>query len=359
MKPQCQTLQTLQKSKILKIKEKDSCVIAPYDKYIKTDDYEIYFNTKTGFELIRGIHGRDDPFCLNLPSLLDIGIMGHCKNKCDFCYQGDTYEEHMKIDMFKSIIDQVYHHTNQVALGGRGDPNHHPHFKEIVEYCKEKNVVPNYTTSGIGLTDEQVEISKLCGAVAVSDYGKKFTYQAIKKFQDADIKTNIHFLFSRESAFNALSFLQGHDIWNKKINLKKLNAVVFLLFKPAGTNRGITLYELIPDKKQLNMFSDLVSKNKAPTKIGMDSCMVNHINIPKKLEMFMTTCEASRYSAYITPKGLLLPCSFMSDMYKSTSPISDPYDISACWKLYDIFFSFRSQLTNNPKRCPCGFNYEH
>ena len=71
----------------------------------------------------------------------------------------------MTLENFKSIIDQVKHHVNQVALGGRGDPNLHPQFKEFVEYAKNNGVIPNYTTSGVNLTEEQIKVSMLCGAV--------------------------------------------------------------------------------------------------------------------------------------------------------------------------------------------------
>jgi len=141
------------------------------------DDYLLLFNTKTGVEVLTGINGKDDPHSLYLPSLLDIGVMGACKNKCAFCYQGHDSQPNMKLSDFMSIIDAVSHHTNQVALGGRGDPNKHAHFAEMLEYCRKHNVVPNYTTSGIDLTDDEIEISKMCGAVAVSQI---FSEQKIK-----------------------------------------------------------------------------------------------------------------------------------------------------------------------------------
>lgn len=139
-----------------------------FDKSFQNDDYILLFNTQTGFEILQGINGKDDPFVLELPSLLDIGIMGTCTHNCKFCYQGHENKPNMTLNNFKRIIDEVSHHVNQVALGGRGDPNKHPNFREIVEYCRENGVVPNYTTSGINLTLDEVETSRLCGAVAVS-----------------------------------------------------------------------------------------------------------------------------------------------------------------------------------------------
>lgn len=138
-------------------------------KLVETDKYAIVFNPKTGEEILTGINGHPDPFVLDYPSMLDIGIMGHCDNKCSFCYQGDKWEENMSLEGFKLIIDQSKGYVNQIALGGRGDPNQHEHFEEILKYAVDNNIIPNYTTSGIRLSDDQIKVSKkYCGAVAVS-----------------------------------------------------------------------------------------------------------------------------------------------------------------------------------------------
>ena len=58
-------------------------------KKIQTDKYMILFSNLTGFEMLSGINGNPDPFILDSPSMIDIGIMGHCSNTCKICYQGD------------------------------------------------------------------------------------------------------------------------------------------------------------------------------------------------------------------------------------------------------------------------------
>jgi MoaA/NifB/PqqE/SkfB family radical SAM enzyme len=130
----------------------------PKLKVFSNKKYRIIFEMETGTEIIAGINGNPDPFCLELPALLDIGIMGTCERKCAFCYQGHINKPNMTLNDFKLIINQVKHHVNQVALGGRGDPNKHKDFKKILEYCRKNNVIPNYTTSGFKLTDEEIEI---------------------------------------------------------------------------------------------------------------------------------------------------------------------------------------------------------
>lgn len=290
-----------------------------FDKETTTSKYQLLFNTKTGLELLRGINGNPDPFVTELPTLLDVGIMGHCKNKCTICYQGDKKEPHMTLTNFKRIIDETKHHVNQIALGGRGDPNLHPKFKQIVEYARNNGVIPNYTTSGNGLTKRHVEISKMCGAVAVSDYRQPFTFKAFKMFTDAKIKTNVHFVLSRASLGDAKKILYGYNPWKESNNsyqklfdINKLNGVVFLLFKPQG--RGKNCHGLILLNEELKAFAELIAEPKCKIKVGMDSCLVNHIfkyvNLPRIQQMSLDTCEAARMSTYITPDMRMVPCSF-------------------------------------------------
>ncbi len=330
-----------------------------FNKFFTNKDYEIFFNTASGLEVIRGTKGKEDPFSLYLPSLLDVGIMGHCKHKCPFCYQGHASKPNMKIADYKSIIDQVKHHTNQVALGGRGDPNHHEDFEEIISYSRKNGVVPNYTTSGIGLTNKQVKISKMCGAVAVSDYGETYTYEALRKFMDAGIKTNIHLMFTKMSFGKATNILYGYNPWRHQrkptdVEIDKLNAVIFLLFKPAGSGEFL---DWKPTDMHLSTFASLVFKSKAKFKIGMDSCLVNHVLDyvePDELQrMTIDTCEGSRMSGYITADMQMMPCSF-ADARIWGVPIKGNKDIEYIWNRSMKFKSFRKRLLKTNNCCPLG-----
>jgi len=330
-------------------------------KRFRNEDYEIFFDTSTGFEIMRGVNGKPDPFKLELPSLIDIGIMGHCDNKCAFCYQGHDEQPNMKIEDYKTIIDQVKHHTNQVALGGRGDPNLHENFKEIVEYARNNNVVPNYTTSGFRLTDEQIEISKMCGAVAVSDYKMIETYSSIKRLMDSGIKTNIHLIFSNGNFNDCIKILHGSDPWDPKfkhhnsvVDIDRLNAVIFLLFKPAGA--GVNTSGMRPSLYQLDVFSNLIFESKANFKVAIDSCLVNHVLQrvePNKLQsLSIDTCEGARMSGYITPDMKMKPCSFAEKSWEIS--ITNKQDISYIWNQSTKFKSFRSKLEKERTSCPIG-----
>jgi MoaA/NifB/PqqE/SkfB family radical SAM enzyme len=333
-----------------------------FDKTFRNDKYLLLFNTSTGLEILQGVNGHPDPFALYLPSLIDVGIMGTCVHSCPFCYQGRKKEPNMKLGHFMSIIDQVKHHTNQIALGGRGDPNKHPQFKEIVEYCRKNNVVPNYTTSGIDLTDDEIEISKLCGAVAVSDYEKDYTYDALKRFMDAGIKTNIHQIFHRGTFEKCSQIVDGFNVWlvhadgpkKSLVDIERLNAVIFLLFKPQGSGRA--MLDCVPTTYHLSTFAEKVFNPKCKFKIGMDSCMVNQVlNFTKPAElqrMSIDTCEAGRMSAYITPDMKFKPCSFEKN--KDSIDLLET-SIEKAWTDGEIFQRYRQQLKVVGNMCPIGF----
>jgi len=309
--------------------------------------------------MLHGINGHKDPFALVLPSLLDIGVMGHCINSCPWCYQGKVDQPHMTLLDFMSIIDQVYHHTNQIALGGRGDPNKHPDFVGILEYCRKHNIVPNYTTSGIDLTDDEIEASKMCGAVAVSDYEQPHTYDALKRLMDANIKTNIHQIFHRGTFDKCLKTIQGYNPWQtqdqeSKVDIERLNAVIFLLFKPQGS--GQAMPELIPTKRQMAIISEKIFNPDCSFKIGIDSCLANHVlhHIrPTPMQMMsIDTCEAARMSGYITPNMKFKPCSFAE---RSSEVLLTDRNLDIIWNDSTPFKTFRNILTENRAGCPIGF----
>ncbi len=358
------------------ITEGNTIIKGSFDKHFENDEYEMHFNRKTGLEVVKGKEGID-PFKTELPLLIDVGIMGSCLNSCTFCYQGSIDEPHMTLDNFKSIIDQVKHHVNQVALGGRGDPNLHPQFKEIIEYARNNGVVPNYTTSGANLSHDQVEISKMCGAVAVSDYSLPCTYEALERLMDAKIKTNIHLIFSRYNFDTAMKIVYGYNPWKKyildgkkknnkfssnrklvadsRVDIDRLNAVVFLLFKPQGG--GTDRRDLIPTRTQIESFARMAFQPKAKFKIGMDSCLINHVldySFPSELQrMAIDTCESSRMSVYISPSMQLIPCSF-ADHPEWGVQITDKQDIEYIWNRSTKFKQFRKRLKKNPCSCPVG-----
>lgn len=287
--------------------------------------YRVAFNPETGVYIRTSVLNDQliqttvEPFRASYPHLLDVGIMGHClhgiSGKCASskvqCYQsGNSKKEaHMSLDNYKKLIDQSINKTFQIALGGRGDPNQHPDFLEIIAYAFENGIVPNFTTSGFDFDFSQLPlIKKYCKAVAVSYYGSVYTDRAIQALLAYGIKTNIHFVLGNNTIDEAIDWVE-----NKKI-AKGVNRVIYLLHKPVGNGKNSNVLQVNDPKVQY--FYSLFNKEENCKTAGFDTCsapgLIHHA--PNILKSSYDTCEGGRFSAYVTPDYQLLPCSFDTEL---------------------------------------------
>jgi len=180
-----------------------------------------------------------------------------------------------------------------------------------------------------------------------------YAIEAINKFIEKKVKTNIHFVVSSETFPLAIRMMNGEDIWNGRIDLSKLNAVVFLLFKPQGN--GADKKHLCLNEDQIKEFANNLLSPKCKFKIGCDSCMINKVSQVRELTkleaLCVDTCEGSRMSCYISPDMKFMPCSFGSkDIYGTQ--ITEDLTIQKIWDLALPFKMFRSVLQKNPMCCP-------
>lgn len=304
--------------------------------------------------LVAWLKGGDDPFRASYPQLIDVGIMGSCQHGrnglCRLagveCYQDGlhTHKPDMTLDDFKRIVDESKGKVYQIALGGRGDPNKHKQFREICEYCRANDIAPNYTTSGLALTDEEIEITKtFCGAVAISDYRQKHTYEAIDRFLQAGCTTNIHYVLGRNSIDRAIEYLENDSL------PVGVNAIIFLLHKPVGL--GTEENVLTMDDPRLEKFFALVEKEH-PFQIGFDSCTIpGIINFTTQISKeSIDTCEGGRWSMYISAQMECLPCSFDNVDKRWSYDIAGGGCIADAWNSSQ-FDDFRSHFTRSCPNC--------
>ena len=292
-------------------------------KYIIDDPkyhFKSAFDTDTGAYVRTGIldqAGRDtgdDPFRASFPHLIDVGIMGHCiHGRTGLCLQAGVQcyqsgflieEPNMTLADFTRILKECQGRCNQIALGGRGDPDQHEHFEEILRLTRDYGLVPNFTTSGYGMTRQLAEISRrYCGAVAVSWYRNSYTLDAIDHLIRAGVRTNIHYVLGSNTIDEAIDRLRANTFPSG------INAVIFLLHKPAG--QGTRQHMLSPDDPRVAEFYRLFEVPH-PFRIGIDSCSVpgalrmSKGLIPESLD----TCEGGRFSCYIGADLTMVPCSF-------------------------------------------------
>jgi len=318
------------------------------------------FDPKTGWYVRSGIieNGVDtgvDPFMTSYPQLIDVGIMGSCDSgKEGFCtragiqcYQNgsDRFMPNMTLDNFKKIVDESKGKTFQIALGGRGNPNKHESFADIIKYCSTNDIVPNYTTSGLNLSHEEAYLTKkYCGAVAVSWQRGEHTIRAIDTFLTAGVKTNIHFVLGNFSIDEAIDSLGGTCGFPEGVN-----AVIFLAHKPVGLGKDDNVLRV--DDSRVQRFFKLIDKMDFPFKIGFDSCTVPGIlNFTKNIDKrSIDTCEAARWSMYITADMVALPCSF-DQQWQWAVAMTDYIGIQDAWNS-DTFDSFRNNFLRSCPSC--------
>lgn len=305
---------------------------------------------RTGILDENGEETEADPFMGSYPHLIDVGIMGHCiHGKTGLCakagigcYQSGMLIEkpNMALEDFRWIAEQSRHRCNQFALGGRGDPDQHEHFEHMLKICRKNDIVPNYTTSGYGMTPELARISKAyCGAVAVSWYRSEYTLRAIRMLQQAGVKTNIHYVLGKNTIDEAIERLRDQSF------PAGINAIIFLLHKPAG--QGMQQNVLDVKDPRVEAFFSLIA-GVHPFKVGLDSCNIpGAIRFCKNiLPQSLDTCEGGRFSCYIDSDLTLLPCSF--DQSRQYAVQLNPLTIEEGWNS-PAFEAFRDKLRS---ACP-------
>ena len=337
-------------------------------RVIKNRKYNSYFNEVTGEYLRTGIleNGKDtgvDPFMAEFPELLDVGIMGHCihgtKGLCVKagieCYQNGLTADspNMTTEDFRRIAEECSGKTFQIALGGCGDPDQHEQFEELLKICRENGIVPNFTTSGLGITDEKAEIcANYCGAVAVSWYRSRYTLDAVQCLLRHGIKTNIHYVLAENTIDEALSRLGNNDDNNGFP--QGINAVIFLLHKPVG--QGSCKNIINPGNDRFRELIRRVDTESFPYKIGFDSCTVPALVRTQHTDLaYLDTCEGGRWSAYISADMAMMPCSFAHEMKEYAVSLRE-HSIKEVWdsKEFDLFRdSFRRACPECKMREQC------
>lgn len=322
--------------------------------------YKSLFDSDTGQGIRSNVYDEDgndtgaDPFMGSFPELLDVGVMGHCAHgKSGLCLKSGVQcyqdgmglsEDNMPLENFRKIIDECRGRTFQVALGGRGDPDMHENFEEMLKYSRENGVVPNFTTSGFGLSERLMPaVKQYCGAAAVSWYRNEYTSRAIEMFLSAGVRTNIHYCLSNGTIDEAIEMIE-----KKKFD-ERINRVIFLLHKPVGLGQRDQV--LRADDPRVKRFFSLFDQKENADKAGFDSCSVPALlHFTENIHpMCMEPCEAGRFSAYVSPDFRLFPCSFEKNPLFGVSLVNS--SIETAWNS-ESFEAFRDRQRGKCAGCP-------
>jgi hypothetical protein len=160
--------------------------------------YPEFYDIAFGNKCVTGGNGRKDP-----------------KSACYYCYAS----AHAGGKHYDNIVDKTRRFFGnmdrdkrpyQVAIGGSQEPLEHPDFWDAVRMFKALDIVPNYTTNGVLVTDRAIALTKeLCGGVAVTlhPHLELFWRRALVKLTHAGVRTNVHFIVSDTESVNRLKGL--------------------------------------------------------------------------------------------------------------------------------------------------------
>lgn len=307
--------------------------------------YRTIFNKRTGFFARKEDTGFDEPFwSKDGPELLDVAITNYCEHGCEFCYrQSNRNGKHLSIDEMKVIVEQAKNAgVLQIAVGG-GNPNQHPQFIEMLELIRAKGIVPSYTSNGEGLTDKILSATKqYCGAMAISLYPPYDEIERItSRIKFFGVKLNVHIILKTDTIEMLTEWFMNPPAW-----FENINAVIVLNYKPIASSKEL----MVTNKEQLRDFYSAVS-NCSAVKVGFDSCcvpgIVTWMNVNPSL---IESCEAARFSAFISEDMKMYPCSFMAntndygDLRRNT--------LVDIWKNNQAFIDHRNKILNNDcKNC--------
>lgn len=308
--------------------------------------YTTYFDQTTGLFVRKEDINANEPFWSeDGPELLDISITNFCELSCSFCYrQSNNRGEHMSYSDFQKIIEQAANiGVLQIALGG-GNPNQHPKFVHFLKLIREHNIIPSFTTNGDGLSHDILKAtSDYCGAMALSFYStSNHDYTKIlQRIHEYHIKTNIHLILKSDTIDLATDWLIHLPFF-----LKYVNAIIFLNYKPINKQLDLGIKDISKIEKFFRVASEC-----RHVKIGFDSCCVSGIaKWMNTYPFFIESCEAARFSAFISENLRMYPCSFMvnssffGDLRKQS--------LIEIWKENDAFVQFRDSIYNHPcKSC--------
>lgn len=352
----------------------------PYVVHDKKFKFKEVFDPETGFYARtnvldeNGNETEEEPFMRSFPGLIDVGVMGRCvhgqSGLCQKagiqCYQDAPHSKkhNMPLSDYKRIVDECKkYHTNQLALGGAGDVDQHEDFEEILRYTRASGIIPNFTTSGLGLTPEKAAIcKKYCGAVAVSQYSRlvpdgdgfkesnDYTNTALKNLIDVGVTTNIHFVLGKNTIDEAIYRLKNNKFY------PGINAVIFLLHKPVGLGTKENMLT-VDDPRLAEFFALIDDAKKLNFKVGFDSCSIPGIlNFTKNIALeSIDTCEGGRFSMYISADMIAMPCSFDNQKLRWGVDIKNASIMSA-WtseKFEDFRNHMRKACPGCSKRCSC------
>ena len=286
------------------------------------------------------------PNTLSAPETVHLSITGQCNLNCAFCYGKSKANDLSTTQIFNLIDGLSSMRVFQLAIGG-GEPFLRKDIFEVIDYCRQKNIIANITTNGTLVTDYVAKkIKNKVGQVNIS-YNESV---AVNKFENAlsillknDINVGINLLITKD-------ILPEFDKIIKKLLNYKITKIIVLRPKPSLNRRWYEENKLI--KKELLELKRILGKyNK---RINVDcslTCLMYDIPSQELKSNGVYGCVAGVRFCTIKNNGDVYPCSFFSTKEFLAGNILKT-DFKTIWQRTETFKKFRKM--NNKIKGNCG-----
>jgi MoaA/NifB/PqqE/SkfB family radical SAM enzyme len=171
-------------------------------------EYKSFFtNTFKTIRLTSGIP--------NTPELTDVAINDKCLAACPYCYT-NALKSGKNFDHIVQKAEEIWGGLTlndrefQIAIGGAGEPTLHPDFIPFIKKVRELEIIPNYTTNGMHLTDDILRATEeYCGGVALSwhPHIMKVFEKAANNLKKIKTKLNFHIIIGSDESLTHLKTL--------------------------------------------------------------------------------------------------------------------------------------------------------
>lgn len=273
-------------------------------KYRKDGDVFVVFNSENGTK-VRFSYNPDITTYnrSSAPELVDVKITDYCAMDCDYCYQGSTREgKHASLSDIKSIIDSLAEQqVFEIALGG-GETTDHPDFIEIVEYAKEKGIVPNFTTRNTKWAKNEESVNRIISSIGKFAISVDSLNQ-LKKYYDTfkDIYVNYINVSDYMNAQIVMGVIEKEEFRNiLKFCIEHYIPLTLLGYKTTGRGNNVIPIDYSWWLDVIN--EELEGEDYSEPLIGVDTEIIRLFrqklidnNIP---EIFFTSIEGA-FSCYI------------------------------------------------------------
>jgi radical SAM protein with 4Fe4S-binding SPASM domain len=296
---------------------------------------------------------------LSAPTEVHLMVTNRCAVACPGCYteagpEGAELDEAALRGIVERLAEaQVFH----LALGG-GESLLHAALFRVAAYARALGVVPNLTTSGLGLTPAVAEACQVFGQVNVSLDGLDAVYARSRGYDGAPVALRALERLSAAGVPAGVNCILDRHTWHAAeavvaaVAERGGNQVEFLRYKPAGRGTAGYADRALTEAQGRQMAPMLLALGAAhpSVEIKIDCSLVPFLCAADPAPEALTAlgvlgCEAGHALAAVTAEGAALPCSFVH------TPVGDVAHLMDHWHTDPTLEAWRTYPERAPAPC--------